>query len=59
MQTPWGDLPVCDAHVHFFGLRFFDWLGTQSNRNAAGVAAAAGWDLPLSRISGSAPTTPA
>jgi hypothetical protein len=46
MQTPWGDLPVCDAHVHFFGRRFFDWLGAQCNRNASGVAATAGWDLP-------------
>jgi uncharacterized protein len=46
MQTPWGDLPVRDAHVHFFGRRFFDWLGAQCNRDAAGVAAAAGWEAP-------------
>ncbi len=28
MQTPWGELPVSDAHVHFFSRRFFASLGT-------------------------------
>jgi hypothetical protein len=28
-QTPWGDLPVADAHVHFFSRRFFDSLANQ------------------------------
>lgn len=46
MQTPWGNFPVSDAHVHFFGRRFFDWLGGQCGKNAAEVAGAAGWDLP-------------
>ena len=27
MQTHWGDLPVSDAHVHFFSHRFFQLLG--------------------------------
>jgi predicted TIM-barrel fold metal-dependent hydrolase len=46
MQTPWGDRPVSDAHVHFFSRPFFDSLGVQSGKTAEEVAAAAGWDLP-------------
>jgi uncharacterized protein len=46
MQTPWGDCPVSDAHVHFFSRRFFDALGTQCRKSAEEVAAAAGWVLP-------------
>lgn len=46
MQTPWGDFPVLDAHVHFFSRRFFEALGAQAGRTAAQVATAAGWDLP-------------
>src|SRR5712691_2527563 len=46
MQTPWGDFPVLDAHVHFFSRRFFEALGAQASRTAAQVAEAAGWDLP-------------
>jgi uncharacterized protein len=30
MQTPWGDFPVCDAHVHFFSPAFFALLAAQS-----------------------------
>jgi predicted TIM-barrel fold metal-dependent hydrolase len=45
MQTPWGDLPVSDAHTHFFSRRFFDTLGSQSGKSAPEVAAAVGWDL--------------
>ncbi len=46
MQTPWGDIEVADAHVHFFGRRFFEWLGTQCGKTAEGVAAAVDWRLP-------------
>ena len=46
MQTPWGDFPVLDAHVHFFSRRFFDALGAQAGRTAEQVATATGWDLP-------------
>lgn len=46
MQTPWGDCPVYDAHVHFFSRRFFDSLGGQCQKTAEEVAAAAGWVLP-------------
>jgi len=46
MQTPWGDFPVLDAHVHFFSRRFFEALGAQAGQTAAQVATVAGWDLP-------------
>jgi predicted TIM-barrel fold metal-dependent hydrolase len=46
MQTPWGDFPVLDAHVHFFSRRFFEALGAQAGQTAAQVATAASWDLP-------------
>jgi len=46
MQTPWGDIPVNDAHVHFFSRRFFETLGAQAGRTAEQVASATGWDLP-------------
>jgi len=45
MQTPWGDCPVLDAHVHFFSRKFFDVLGSQAQKSAEEVAAAAGWVL--------------
>jgi predicted TIM-barrel fold metal-dependent hydrolase len=46
MQTPWGDITVADAHVHFFSRRFFETLGAQGGRTAQQVAAATAWDLP-------------
>ncbi|HKE28003.1 MAG TPA: amidohydrolase family protein [Bryobacteraceae bacterium] len=46
MQTPWGDCPVLDAHVHFFSRPFFDALGAQCGNSAEDVAAAVGWTLP-------------
>ena len=46
MQTPWGNLDVSDAHVHFFSRRFLEALGAQCGKDAAEVAALAGWDLP-------------
>jgi predicted TIM-barrel fold metal-dependent hydrolase len=46
MQTPWGEIPVTDAHVHFFSRRFFETIGAQAGRTAEQVAAATGWDLP-------------
>ena len=46
MQTPWGDCPVSDAHVHFFSRTFFNSLGVQCGKPAEEVAAALGWALP-------------
>jgi predicted TIM-barrel fold metal-dependent hydrolase len=45
MQTPWGEFPVSDAHVHFFSRRFFDSLAAQCGKPAEEVAATAGWEL--------------
>jgi uncharacterized protein len=45
MRTPWGDLAVCDAHVHFFSHPFFLSLV----KDATGLPAVAeklGWTLP-------------
>jgi hypothetical protein len=46
MQTQWGELPVSDAHTHFFSRRFFESLATQTEKGAGDVAALLGWDLP-------------
>jgi predicted TIM-barrel fold metal-dependent hydrolase len=46
MQTPWGEIPVSDAHVHFFGYRFLESLGRLCGKSAEEAAAAAGWDPP-------------
>jgi predicted TIM-barrel fold metal-dependent hydrolase len=46
MQTPWDDLEVSDAHVHFFSRRFFASLGSQCGKSAPQTADALGFDLP-------------
>jgi predicted TIM-barrel fold metal-dependent hydrolase len=46
MHTPWGDLPVCDAHVHFFSSFFFRSLASQIGDPEADVPASLGWETP-------------
>jgi len=52
MQSPWGEIDVCDAHVHFFSNGFFSALAGQvSARSGApatveGIAATLGWQAP-------------
>lgn len=46
MKTPWGDLAVADAHIHFFSRRFFGSLACQAGRSAEDIAAALDWRLP-------------
>lgn len=46
MLTPWGDLPVRDAHVHFFSQTFFASLAVQSGRPLAQLGALLGWEIP-------------
>jgi hypothetical protein len=46
MQTPWGDFPVCDAHVHFFSPQFFETLAKQGGRSLEETAAMLGWRIP-------------
>jgi predicted TIM-barrel fold metal-dependent hydrolase len=45
MRTPWGDLPVSDAHVHFFSQKFFLTLAGQSHDIPA-LQSKLGWHLP-------------
>lgn len=44
MQTPWGELRVADAHVHFFSPRFFAAVGKQCGKSAQETARALEWD---------------
>lgn len=48
MQTPWGDMTVADAHIHFFSHRFFSLLGAQGNVSGSpeAIAQTIGWDAP-------------
>ncbi|HYP13149.1 MAG TPA: amidohydrolase, partial [Bryobacteraceae bacterium] len=46
MQTPFGDLRVCDAHVHFFSHAFFSTLGGQKGLSLQAIQAFVGWQLP-------------
>ncbi len=51
MQTPWGDLPVRDAHVHFFSPAFFASLAGQSGklpREAQEIGRTLNWQIPFS-----------
>ncbi|HLK18436.1 MAG TPA: amidohydrolase family protein [Bryobacteraceae bacterium] len=46
MDTPWGALPVSDAHVHFFSHRFFTTLADQKKASLDSVGSLLGWQLP-------------
>jgi predicted TIM-barrel fold metal-dependent hydrolase len=55
MQSPWGEIDVDDAHVHFFSHGFFSALAAQKSAQTAGapyaatpddIAAALGWQAP-------------
>ena len=48
-ETPWGALPVSDAHVHFFSHKFFSSLADQKKTNVASLAPTLGWKLPEER----------
>lgn len=45
MQTPWGEFPVCDAHVHFFSPRFFSSLSQQSGKPVEEIGRVLGWRI--------------
>jgi uncharacterized protein len=46
-QTPWGDLPVNDAHVHFFSQHFYSALARQKKlENAEALAPLLNWEIP-------------
>lgn len=52
MQTPWGDIPVFDAHVHFFSAGFFRAMAAQRTDMPQGaeplsaLGATLGWQMP-------------
>src|SRR5258708_14516854 len=46
MLTPWGEVAVADAHVHFVWRRFFSAMGAQCGKSAEEVAQTLGWALP-------------
>src|ERR1700761_5616436 len=46
-KTPWGDLPITDAHVHFFSHRFYTALANQKKaENAEALALLLDWQIP-------------
>jgi predicted TIM-barrel fold metal-dependent hydrolase len=47
MQTPWGDLQVTDAHVHFFSPNFFLSLASQCQKTPDELETILGWQFPL------------
>ena len=47
MQTPWGDLEVADAHVHFFSPNFFLSLASQCQKTPDALESILGWQFPL------------
>lgn len=47
LQTPWGELPVNDAHIHFFSQRFYSGLARQKNLpETAALGALLNWEIP-------------
>src|SRR3954453_4749790 len=46
-NTPWGDLTVNDAHIHFFSHNFYGGLSQQKKLDSAqALAPILGWDIP-------------
>ena len=46
-RTPWGDLPVNDAHVHFFSHNFYSALARQKKAaNAEALGPLLNWEIP-------------
>jgi predicted TIM-barrel fold metal-dependent hydrolase len=51
MQSPWGEIEVADAHVHFFSVAFFSALAAQkstasASETAESIAGSLGWQAP-------------
>src|SRR6476469_1020768 len=46
METPWSELEVADAHVHFFSPNFFLSLASQCQKTPDQVESALGWQFP-------------
>ena len=46
MITPWGELRVADAHIHFFSHKFLTLLGAQRQSTVAEIEPLLGWEMP-------------
>ncbi|HEY3837407.1 MAG TPA: amidohydrolase family protein [Bryobacteraceae bacterium] len=46
MHTPWGEIPISDAHVHFFSYGFFSALATQKKATVADLQPLLNWQMP-------------
>lgn len=47
-QTPWGELSVSDAHVHFFSHTFYSGLMRQKKIDSLeGLGTLLGWEIPV------------
>ena len=46
MKTPWGEIPVSDAHVHFFSHGFFASLAAQRKSTLEELQSILEWELP-------------
>ncbi len=46
MDTPWGPLPVADAHIHFFSNGFFASLAAQKGISLNELILLLGWQIP-------------
>ncbi|MDQ6705136.1 MAG: amidohydrolase family protein [Acidobacteriota bacterium] len=46
MKTLWGELPVFDAHVHFFSRPFFASLAAQKQISVDALGPILGWEMP-------------
>jgi len=46
MNTPWGEIEIADAHVHFFSHRFFALLAGQRNATVGEIMPLLGWETP-------------
>ena len=46
-QTPWGELPIQDAHIHFFSHKFYSGLAQQKKAaNAEALASLLNFEIP-------------
>jgi len=45
MGTPWGALPIADAHIHFFSQRFYSELAEQKKVSMEALESLLGWQL--------------
>src|SRR5947209_6582401 len=53
MHTHWGEVPVSDAHVHFFSRSFFEALAKQKpGLDGAHIPGLLGWDAPAANPEG-------